>query len=714
MRRITCASCDALQPDDWAPGDRCRECGEAVRVDAACAWCCHFVPEAKFCRDCGAEMVPAERFGVARMLKASGIDMFSLPQKTRELPEDHAAHFRSMYQRDLAHVNRRVEELRLAESLLLYSGRAAALEAELLPLLPLGEADRERLSGGPEGALLGRRDRLGEVAEASPLPETRDVAALSQFHPAAWARPTIRPIDEVRPLLLRLLRLPEDAAAEAAELMALLSTWPLLHAVTTTRSPLRMEALMVYNLDNFLHARAPEMWPSLPRRAQRAIAPLLALASPFDGYFGAQLATALEEAVTASDHDLAFAAALAGGVTAPLLAAVGEESARADEEAGPRSQLAAYFLAVYERPRVGEVYGHAHPDVRKAAVYGGLGHAGAGEPADVTLEGFLHVLRAYPAAGALSAQLRSQLYDVLAASAYRDDAERLMISQSADGDPAELIRLLRKVSGPDGDPQAVLKALLRAPLDQVLLEALARVDRVHDLGQAWVARLLDEHARLFDVVRAQANPRERPEEYRLMNAVERVVKGALGKGGPTATRLLRRLLPAILTQLDRPTAVTVGLKPKDILGLRNRYAPASPGTADGGDVTFSPVPPQLRDLLEDVGAGLAGFAASLAAVDAQVADQVLGRHGFWAVHRDAWHESIRAYPNVAPAFVSAWLSLMAAGKLQTAKEPYLYFAALWELLPEESRGAIRHDLSHNPLAGKGWYYVDEIRALVGA
>lgn len=175
----TCHSCHSPQPVDWKAGDHCNNCGDVVREDVSCAWCTHAVPNQKFCRDCGFEMVEPQLFGVARMLKDSGIDKLSLASRVRDLEPDHVAHYKSLYNRHLAVLDNRIEELRLCEQFLIYKHYSRRLRDSYLAQIPFDEATMAHLKSGAEGPFQGREEKLIEVIERSPIAETKTLGLLA-------------------------------------------------------------------------------------------------------------------------------------------------------------------------------------------------------------------------------------------------------------------------------------------------------------------------------------------------------------------------------------------------------------------------------------------------------------------------------------------------------------------------------------------------------
>jgi hypothetical protein len=174
-----CRRCAAVQPNDWKPGDLCVACGAAVRLDTRCPACVAWTPEGKFCRSCGCELPPAERYGAARMLSAAGVDRFSLGARLRDLDPAQLETLSAQYARQWAIVCRRVDEARFCESFLCQRGLAADLEDTLAAQLPLTPSGLKELGRGPEGPFEGRPELLEAIVADSPLPECQSLAAVA-------------------------------------------------------------------------------------------------------------------------------------------------------------------------------------------------------------------------------------------------------------------------------------------------------------------------------------------------------------------------------------------------------------------------------------------------------------------------------------------------------------------------------------------------------
>ncbi len=183
--RAVCESCGRPQPPDWKAGDLCPHCGAAARSEARCFWCVKWTPAARFCRSCGAEVVPPALYGAARMLKDAGTDRFAIPKMLRELDPEQVENFSRIYQRHAVAVARHADEARFLERFLHHKGFGAAIEEELVPQLPWPEEALKLFSGPP----LPPGDDLATakaIEAATPLPATRSLAALVRLRLDDW------------------------------------------------------------------------------------------------------------------------------------------------------------------------------------------------------------------------------------------------------------------------------------------------------------------------------------------------------------------------------------------------------------------------------------------------------------------------------------------------------------------------------------------------
>lgn len=196
MQREVCERCGTAQPREWRAGDLCAACGGGVRAEARCAWCCAFSPLGAFCRKCGCDLVPPERFGAARMLKAAGVDRLALAERLRALDPGRLELFASQWATQWAVASRRIEEAAFCESFLLQKGWAAELEDQLAGMLPLSEAGLADLGAGPVPPF--DDDSLPGILAGSPSHDNRALAALALLR---RGRPEREAVELVRGLL---------------------------------------------------------------------------------------------------------------------------------------------------------------------------------------------------------------------------------------------------------------------------------------------------------------------------------------------------------------------------------------------------------------------------------------------------------------------------------------------------------------------------------
>ncbi|SET01820.1 hypothetical protein SAMN04487998_0943 [Hymenobacter actinosclerus] len=311
--RATCENCSQVQPPDWKPGDLCGRCGHAVRREKRCHWCTELTPEGNYCRQCGAGLVPDERYGAARWLKHLGSDQFVIPERLAAMPAEQADHFNRLYQRHAIIIERHIDDLVRAESQLRQRGWAQALEAHLLPLLPLPDDQLQALQLPPHQGTT-EAEKLLETRLNSPFSRTRTLAALARLR--IWAlEPTA--YDEAYH--------PDIELAHAA--------------LTLDDAALRLEAALVMSHWHFLANLHFRVYDTELRSALYAIKDQL----PLEAAVGlALLATAWgrqsepipAEALTTGDDDLAFGVALAAALPDPLHAAL----------RSPRRQFAAALV----------------------------------------------------------------------------------------------------------------------------------------------------------------------------------------------------------------------------------------------------------------------------------------------------------------------------------------------------------------------------------
>ncbi len=302
--RASCETCAQLQPPDWQPGDLCGNCGSVVRREKRCHWCVRLTPEGKYCRHCGAGLVPDARYGAARWLKHLGTDQFALPERLAAMDPEQAEHFERLYQRHAIVAERHLDDRALAETHLRQRGWAQALENELLPRLPLSDDELTALSLAP---LRGTTDteKLLEIRQTSPFELTRQLAGLARLRlwQASDAAFTTNEHTDLE-LTERALAASATDVALRTEAALALSHWRLV----TWTGP-----LPVSGVESALYAAPPA--PTL----DVAVAVALALLASRKQRQPQPVPAA---ALGAEDPDLAFAVALAQHAPAPLLAAL--------------------------------------------------------------------------------------------------------------------------------------------------------------------------------------------------------------------------------------------------------------------------------------------------------------------------------------------------------------------------------------------------------
>ncbi len=264
-----------------------------MRRDVRCFWCAKWTPAAKFCRSCGAETVEPRVYGPARMLKDAGTDRFSVPKMLRELDPDQIENFSRIYQRHATAVARHVDELRFLERFLRQKVWSSALEDQLLPQLPWPEETLEKLSA-PTPPPADDLPTARTIAETSPFPTTRAVAALVRLRLDDWtAYKDASPVLHASDPTLR---------AEAA---LVLTSWRVLTGVGRPRDDGR---LIVQELERS------------PFKLEAAVAL---------GLLGRENKDLLRDALASPDRDVAFGASLVLGDVDRLQAALqGDELQR--------------------------------------------------------------------------------------------------------------------------------------------------------------------------------------------------------------------------------------------------------------------------------------------------------------------------------------------------------------------------------------------------
>lgn len=297
--RVECQHCGSTQPHDWAAGDLCVACGRAARSELRCFWCTEWTPEGRFCRTCGAELVPAGSYGAARMLKDAGTDRFTIPKMLRELDPAQIENFTRIYNAQLGAVRQHVDQVHFLERFSSLDVHAPALEEELVRRLPWPELPRPPPLD--EGSDL---ERAQALAERSPFAATRALATVVRLRLDDWG--TLREVQWM---------LSGGAGPLQAEAALALTSWRVLYAHGRPR-------------ERALRSQLLEILRGLPA-SSAVVVRLGALGEAVD-------AAALEGALHEPDRETALAAALVLGAVAPLSSALEGRDLLAREAAAER------------------------------------------------------------------------------------------------------------------------------------------------------------------------------------------------------------------------------------------------------------------------------------------------------------------------------------------------------------------------------------------
>ena len=190
-----CNSCGYVVPKNWQSGDLCGQCGDSVRVEAICAWCCHNVPEGKFCRSCGFEMIETRWFGVARMLKSFGVDKLQVNSRLNELDDADKLHHQQQYMKHWGPIVSLLDEMQFCENYLGTNKFIKPLQSELLALAPFPDERLERFSKIARPPYKKNIETLVEIIDKTPISLTNEIAILTVITHCEqeWASTNIRP-----------------------------------------------------------------------------------------------------------------------------------------------------------------------------------------------------------------------------------------------------------------------------------------------------------------------------------------------------------------------------------------------------------------------------------------------------------------------------------------------------------------------------------------
>lgn len=300
MEKVSCLQCKTVQPKAWQPGDLCSNCGHAVREEVRCAWCAKLGPKGNFCKHCGNKVQPDKRFAAARMLKSLGVDQLRLTEQLELLSPEQIQSYEGIYNRHLAVVHLRVEEVRLAEKYLVQKGYAGTLENRLIPQLPFTEDEFKKLNvsqkEGHETA-----DTLLYLSKGSPIDYIKPLARLAHLRCASYEK-VLRTEIALEGFLVSHIRQQDEFSAECA---LVLGHWKMFCLFLT---PLFLEK-EASNTANMLSALL-----NVNRVNQHAALAILGL-QYFSTYrlgekLREEVISLAEDALRSSDSDLRFSAAI--------------------------------------------------------------------------------------------------------------------------------------------------------------------------------------------------------------------------------------------------------------------------------------------------------------------------------------------------------------------------------------------------------------------
>ncbi len=258
------------------------------------------------CGACSAELLSPHDFGAARMLVEGGVDRYALPERVRALPRHQHAELSARFDSQWSALRVRIEEARGVDRYLLTHGLAAAIEDRLIARIPLAPTVLRDLTGEPRPPF-DDVERLGDIADRSPLELTRAMASIALVHARRARR---RDMDELR----RVLLLADGVFADEAALA--LGRW------------------WVWSIDrdcaDTVRERAAALLGDAELGPWAAVSAARVAASDEER---AELEPGLRAALSSRNQDLRFAAALALGDEAGLLAA----RSAADEEMRARA-----------------------------------------------------------------------------------------------------------------------------------------------------------------------------------------------------------------------------------------------------------------------------------------------------------------------------------------------------------------------------------------
>ncbi len=484
MTRAVCEGCQAVQPPDWQSGDLCVACGLTVRREKRCHWCTRLTPDGQFCRHCGSGLLDDADYGAARMLKAAGVDQFALPERLRSMDPAQRQHFARLYAPQSQMAERHVGDRGFAQSFLKGKGWTAALEDELLPLLPLPEVQLRAMTL-PPARQLDDLERLAEIRDAAPFPLSAQLAALARVRLGA------RRSEQDAPHVAAALRSPDAALSDEAALT--LADWRF-----TAQPPFAVQPGELRDALHGLYRRtaAPNPGQPDPVHAEAGLG-LALLAGQYANVQSEPIPSGLLTPLLASGRpDLAFGAALALGESESLLAALRVPERR--------------FVAAKALARLGQgaalggvlplLTPHEQSDVLRQMVYG----QGATPELHAVLVGLLAV-----------PEVRGMAAELLLREGRPEDALRLV-----DTDPSLAGKVLANPALSENEVQQVCARLLEhgqlRPSRLSILGELATSGRIPDsfVPDHFGAASADDQQELCALARLQLAARADPALHR--------------------------------------------------------------------------------------------------------------------------------------------------------------------------------------------------------
>jgi hypothetical protein len=294
------------------------------------------------------------------MLKDAGVDKFSIAVRLQEMDPEQVETLQALFARQLAVVDRRVEEAELCTAHLLQSGLAAPIEEAWLPRLPLADDLLAELGAGLQGPFVGRDELLDTIFETSPLPLTRTLAALACVRRGPITQATVGALEGA------LQHADDRVRAEAACAAG--------HWRMRAPGPGQLASAWWQELDSTALAEAIDTANGEQLRPWAAAAATLLHGGTLAGAGSANvwIGQLLREGASSSDPDLRLScalalpdedvlrAALAGGdpevrgVVAPALAVLGSSAAALELAAWPAGEQA-QVLRRLQAPVAGEL-----------------------------------------------------------------------------------------------------------------------------------------------------------------------------------------------------------------------------------------------------------------------------------------------------------------------------------------------------------------------